>query len=84
MLQRRHQANCLLTGAQVSGDLILPNPRAFLHRLADVHRTEAAAITTLMYKRPAPDSKHAKRQPAPLYAGIARDRLGACALRQPY
>lgn len=39
---------------KISGDLIVSNPRAFLHRLADVHRTENAAITVLMYRKPEP------------------------------
>jgi len=66
----------------ISGDLIVSNPRAFLHRLADVHRTENAAITVLMYRKPEPkDAKAAKKDTAPFYVGIGQpgDRLAVFA-----
>jgi translation initiation factor eIF-2B subunit gamma len=34
----------------LSGDLVVSEPRQFLHRLADTHRTKSAAITALAYR----------------------------------
>ena len=56
-------------------DLIVPEPRAFLHRLADVHRTKSAAITTLAFKRRSVESSgsdEGQREAGPaLFFGIA-------------
>jgi translation initiation factor eIF-2B subunit gamma len=49
----------------VSGDLVVAEPRQFLHRLADTHRTKSAAITALAYRARADPIESAPPPPPP-------------------
>jgi translation initiation factor eIF-2B subunit gamma len=60
----------------LSGDLVVSEPRQFLHRLADTHRTKSAAITALAYRArsdslPDADAAISVSQSAPAAAAAA-------------